>query len=294
MATYTTYDTVGIKEDVDGVISNLTPTKTPFVSLIGKDKTTSRKFEWMEDDLAAPRDNANVEGFEASDSTLTPPAMRDNYTQIFEKTFKISETEDAIDQHGRAKETAYQTVKAGKELKRDLEFAYIGHDQAKVIGDKTVTARRTASATQMVDASVTEDGLGAALSEAMVLSAGQKAYEEGAEPSYLMIKPSDSLVVAGFANAAGRSREIGNERKIVNVVDLYVSPFGEYKVVLNRFQLATTAWLLDPEMWADVTLRGWTRTPLAKTGDSNRQMLVSERGLKNKNFKSSALITNIA
>lgn len=293
MPTFTTYDTVGIKEDVDGVISNLTPTKTPFLSMIGKEKTTSRKFEWMEDDLAAVRDNANIEGFEAADSTLTPPDMRSNYTQIFEKTFKISETEDAVDQHGRAKETAYQLVKAGKELKRDTEFAFIGRDQAAVVGNATVTARRSASAVQQVDASVTVAGGAAALSEAMVLSAGQKAYTEGAEPTYLMIKPSDSLLVAGFANTAGRTREIGNERKIVNVVDLYVSPFGEYKVVLNRFQLASTAWLLDPEMWKTVSLRGWTRTPLAKTGDSNRQMLVGEHGLKNTNFRSSALINNI-
>lgn len=298
MATYTTYDTVGIKEDVSDTISNLTPTKTPFLSLIGSDKTKSRKFEWLEDSLADPRDNAQVEGFEASDATLTPPAMRENYTQILEKTFKISETEDAVDQYGRAKETAYQTVKAGKELKRDLEHAFVGIDQAGVLSTSNV-ARRTASATQMVDAAVTvtaDGGAGApaALSEAMVLQAGQAGYEEGSEPTYLMIKPADSLVVAGFTNSAGRTREIdGDSRKIVNVIDLYVSPFGEYKVVLNRQLLATVAWLLDPEMWQNVTLRNWTRTPLAKTGDSNRQMLVGEFGLKNKNFKSSPLIKNL-
>jgi hypothetical protein len=293
MPTYTTYDTVGIKEDVSDVISNLTPTKTPFLSMIGAGKTSSRKFEWLEDDLADARDNAQVEGFEATDATLTPPELRENYTQIMEKTFKISETEDSVDQHGRAKETAYQVVKAGKELKRDQERAYVGVDQIGVLSTSNV-ARRTASAIKMVDASVTVAGGAAALSEAMILSAGQKAYEAGGEPSYLMIKPSDSLVVAGFTGSAGRTREIsGESRKVVNVVDLYVSPFGEYKVVLNRFLKADVAWLLDPSMWKNVTLRGWTRTPLAKTGDSNRQMLVGEFGLKNTNFKSSALISNI-
>lgn len=298
MPTYTTYDTVGIKEDVSDVITNLTPTKTPFQTLIGSDKTRSRKFEWLEDALADARVNAQVEGFEATDATLTPPAMRENYTQIMEKTFKISETEDAIDQYGRAKETAYQTVKAGKELKRDLELAFVGVDQAGVLSTSGV-ARRTASATRLVSADVTvtaDGGAGApaALSEAMVLEAAQKGYEEGAEPTYLMIKPSDSLRVAGFAAAAGRNREISNDsRKIVNVIDLYVSPFGEYKVILNRFMLKSTAWLLDPEMWKQVTLRPWTRSPLAKTGDSNRQMLVGEYGLKNTNFLSSPVIRNL-
>jgi hypothetical protein len=292
MPTYTTYDTVGIKEDVSDVISNLTPTKTPFTSLIGSDKTKSRKFEWLEDSLADPAVNAQVEGFEASDATLTPPNMRENYTQILEKTFKISETEDAVDQYGRAKETAYQTVKAGKELKRDLEHAYIGVDQAGVLTN-AATARKTASATKQVDAAVTVDGAAAAFSEAMLLSAAQKGYSEGAEPSYLMIKPTDALIVAGFGNSAGRTRNIDQDRKIVNVVDLYVSPFGEFKVILNRQLLPTVAWLLDPEMWKDVVLRSWTRSPLAKTGDSNRQMLVTERGLKNTNFLSSPLIKNI-
>jgi hypothetical protein len=297
VAIYTTYDTVGIKEDVSDVISNLTPTKTPFQTLIGSEKTTNRKFEWLEDSLADARDNAQLEGFEAQDATLTPPELRENYTQILEKTFKIAETQDAVDLYGRAKETAYQTVKAGKELKRDLELAYVGLDQAGVLSTSDV-ARRTASATRMVDAAVTVDaaagGTAAPLTEGLILEAAQLGYEEGAEPNYLMIKPSDSLRVAAFDNSAGRSRDIpGDSRKIVNVIDLYVSPFGEYKVVLNRFMLKSTAWLLDPEMWKHVTLRPWSRTPLAKTGDSNRQMLVGEFGLKNKNFKSSPLITGL-
>lgn len=294
MPTYTTYDTVGIKEDVSDVISNLTPTKTPFTTMIGSDKTKNRFFEWLEDSLDDAADNALIEGGDPTDETIVPPQLRNNYTQIMERTFKISETEDAVDQYGRAKETAYQVVKKGKELKRDKERAYIGVDQAAVAGNSTTTARRTASATQQVAAAVTVDGAAGALTEAMILSAGQKAYDEGAEPSYLMIKPSDSLIVAGFAGASGRNRDFGEGKKVVNVVDLYVSPFGEYKVVLNRHQLTSTAWLLDPEMWKDVKLRGWTRTPLAKTGDSNRQMIVGEFGLKNTNYLSSALIDNIA
>jgi hypothetical protein len=293
MPTYTTYDTVGIKEDVSEIITDLSPTKTPFQSLIGTDTTKNRKFNWLEDALAAPRVNAQVEGFDATDATLTPPTDRDNVTQILEKTFKISETEDVVDQYGRAKETAHQTVKAGAELKRDLEVAMIGVSQAKVFSTSGV-ARKMASANQMVDASVKVAGAAAALTEAMVLSAAQKGFTEGADPSFLMIKPSDSLIVAGFAAAAGRTRELPNDsKKLVNVIDLYVSPFGELKVILNRWQLATVAWLFDPEAWKKVTLRPWSRQPLAKVGDANRVMMVGEYSLKNSNFRSSPLIENI-
>lgn len=293
MTQFTTYDAVGIKEDVSDVISDISPTKTPFQTMIGSGKAKQRHFEWQEDELAAPRDNAKVEGFDAVDATLAPTVLRDNYTQIFEKTIKISATEDSVDQYGRAKETAYQLTKASKELKRDVERAYIGVAQAKSAGSSS-TPRRTASVTNQIDASVTVDAGGVALTEAMVLEAGQLAYEAGGEPNVLMVKPSDSLIVAGFAGAAGRTREIGNEKKLVNVVDLYVSPFGEYKVVLNRFQLDSIALLFDPAMWEERVLRPFTRETLAKTGDNSKHMIVGEKGLAHKNFKADALITDLA
>lgn len=299
MATFTTYDAVGIKEDVSDVISNISPTKTPFLSMIGRDKTKQRKFEWQEDSLRAVQDNAKIEGFDAADATLSPTVLRENRTQIFEKTIKVSGTEDAVDQYGRAKESAYQLVKAGQELKRDQEYAMIGRDQAAVAGNATDTARRMASASKMIDAAVTvtaDGGSGAAtaLTEAHVLSAGQKAYTEGADPTVLMIKPADSLIVAGFTGASGRSRTFNDGQKTVtNAVNLYVSPFGEYKVALNRFQITSMAFLVDPEMWQEVTLRGWSREPLAKSGDSTKQMLVAEKSLKHKNFKASGLVKNL-
>lgn len=297
--TYTTYDTVGIKEDVSDVISNLTPTRTPFQTMIGSEKTKNRKFEWLEDELAAVRDNAQTEGFEATEATLTPPSMRENYVQILEKTIKVSATEDTIDQYGRAKETAYQLVKAGQEVKRDFEHTLVGLNQAASAGAKDVSPRRTASAYQMIDASVTvtaDGGAGAPgpLIEDDLLSAGQKAYNEGADPTIFMINPNHALKVAAFANAAGRTREFGQEKKVTNAVDIYVSPFGTYKVVLNRFQRVADALLLDPEMWSVVTLRDWTREPLAKTGDSAKHLLVGEKGLKHKNFRASGRIGNLA
>jgi hypothetical protein len=290
MAAYTTYDTVGIKEDVDDIISNISPTKTPFQTLIGSDKTRNRHFEWLEDSLADAQDNANVEGFDATEATLVPPVLRDNYTQIFEKTIKVSATEDAVDQYGRRKETAYQLAKGMAEVKRDVERAYVGVSQAKVAGDATATARRTASADQMVDAAVTIAGGTAALTEDMLLDCAEACYGEGAEPNVFMIKPADARIVAGFTASSGRQRDFRNESKLVNVVDLYVSPYGEFRVVLNRFLKSTNAWLLDGSMWSEVTLRPFSRTQLAKTGDNEKHMIVGEKGLKNKNFLSSGLI----
>ena len=48
-----TYDQVGIKEDISDVISNITPTNTPFQTLIKTEKVHNTLFQWQEDSLAA-------------------------------------------------------------------------------------------------------------------------------------------------------------------------------------------------------------------------------------------------
>ena len=77
-------------------------------------------------------------------------------TQILQKTFQVSATADAVKAYGRAKETAYQLSKALKEIKKDVEFAFVGASNATVVGNAT-TAREMASADQLIDSSVTVD-----------------------------------------------------------------------------------------------------------------------------------------
>lgn len=51
MALFSTYDQVGKKEDVSDIISDITPTDTPFFSMIRSEKVSARTFEWLEDSL---------------------------------------------------------------------------------------------------------------------------------------------------------------------------------------------------------------------------------------------------
>lgn len=297
MAQYVTYDMVGIKEDVSDVISNITPTKTPFQSMIGSEKVHNKYFQWQEDDLRAVAANAKVEGFTAADSTRTPTTMRTNYTQILADVIKVSNTADVVSTYGRAKESAYQMAKVAAELKRDLEHAFVGVENAAVAGDSS-TAREMASAFNQIDSTMFTytGGTSTKPDEADVLAALQDVYTEGAEVSVMMVTPTNSLEIADFAfkNRAGtslaRERDVGSSKEIVNVVDVYVSPFGKVKVVLNRFLLDKRTLLFDPEMWKKCVLRNWTRETLAKTGDNLQMMLVGEFSLKHKNYKASAVI----
>tara|TARA_B100000459_G_scaffold146847_1_gene114171 strand:+ start:1994 stop:2167 length:174 start_codon:yes stop_codon:yes gene_type:complete len=49
MATYQTYQQIGMAEDVSDVIANISPTSTPMQSMFKTDKVHARTFEYQED-----------------------------------------------------------------------------------------------------------------------------------------------------------------------------------------------------------------------------------------------------
>lgn len=301
MATYQTYQQVGIKEDVSNIISNISPTKTPFQTAIGSEKVHNTLFEWQEDSLRAVAANAQVEGADASFETVTPTVLRTNRTQILSEAVQVSETADVVLTYGRAKEMAYQMAKSAAQVKRDLENAFVGTAQTAIAGD-AATARQMAGVQAQIDVSTivksgASDG-SKPLIEADLVTCLQDCYTNGADPSRIQVTPSNSVKIAAFASAAGRYRTFNNgsagDKTIVNVVNLYVSPFGEQKIEINRFLKAGDTLVFDPAMWSKATLRPWTRQPLAKTGDSNKQQLVGEFSLKHKNYKASGMVREMA
>lgn len=313
---FKTYEQVGIKEDISDIITNISPTKTPFQALLKTERVSNVLFQWQEDSLASVAANAQAEGFDATDATLTPTTIRQNYTQILAKTVRVSATADVVSTYGRAKETAYQLSKAAAELKRDLEHNLLGLETNATAGTTSTTgpaasARKfgsvwgqDAQSNALINSAVvvtidsdtgTAGNQAGPITETAILDANQKLYNEGSEASIIMVKPADSVLIANFAKAAGRYRTFDNpsDRTLVNVVDLYVSPFGEQKVVINRWIKSTEALVYDPSNWTLAVLRPWTRELLAKTGDSDRHLMVGEYGLKHKNYKASARITNL-
>lgn len=293
MALYSTIQNVGMKEDVSQVISNLTPTKTPFLSSIKSEKIKTTTPKWLEDSLRAVQVNAVAEGADAVDATLSPVVERTNATQILEKTIKVSGTLDAVDNHGREKESAYQVAKAGSELKRDLEHALVGTKQTMVTG----ATRQMAGVQAQIDATmkVKTGATGTAISEANLLAALKLAWNEGADVNTIMVTGDDAQTIAGFAQASGRYRtfESGSKgsSRIENVVDVYVAPWGgPCAVVSNRFLAAGDTLIYDADNFRKLTLRDWSRTTLALTGDNIKMQVLGEFSLKHTNIKASAIV----
>ena len=319
MTTYTTYEVIGKKEDVSDIITNIAPTTTPFQSMIGKESVNNVLFQWQEDTLASAAANAQYDGFDASTIAATPTTIRTSFTQILAKAIKVATTTDSVSRYGRAKETAYQLSKRSAELKRDLEYVLLNKQAggAGVLNNTTLTsigntaqtasdaARTMKSFQAQVDSSTyaalltKTGGTTTAMSEANLNTVLQALFNNGADPRYLMIPPGEALGIAGFASASGRYRFADNAdaeaaRRIINVIDVYVSPYGEVKVILNRFMATDDHLVFDPDMWKLCVLRPWTREPLAKVGDSERHMIVGDYSLKHKHYGASGIIRKAA
>lgn len=292
--TYTTSDNVGTIEDVSKYITNLTPSKTPLLTAIGSgEKPTDREFKWQEDKLRKSRANAHKEAGPSVITARAPTLMRRNGVQIFKDTFSISGTMDAIKSHGRGVQTAYETIKVGKELKLDVENRYVSDGQyVERVSDTTegYTAGAAAMISNKVTSTVVDGDAVMELSEKMATVGGTDA-------NILMIRLGDAKDVAKITFAAQRTHEIGTSAmtKVVNDVTILVTPFHELRVVKNlEMNDYNHAFMLDTDMWADRVLRGWEREEMAKNSDATITEIRTERGLQHKNFAAGGLIEGLA
>jgi len=294
MAT-TTYAQKGRKQELSDIVDNISPKTTPFQAMIGSTPVKSKLFEWTEEALSNPKDNAAVEGADAGEGDDNILAEKQNYTQIFTKTVKLTGTSQANQLAGNVQTMAHQVALRAAELKKDIEYAYLGTGQIANAGS-SAAARRTAgyqaqaSTVVDLDGPLTEDALEDVLLTIM---------EAGGTPDVVMAHPR--LISALARTVSGdRIREATDVSSKLNTkVVKFISNAGEVEFHPNLFCKWDTAsktgdvMVFDSSKWDECVLRPYKVEELAKTGDSDAKLLVVEKGLKCRASKSAGLITNV-
>ena len=311
MAIYNAYDAIGQREDLTDVIYDISPTETPFMSSIGKTKATAVRHEWQTDSLAAATtNNAAVEGADASDATLSPTTRLGNYTQILQKTIKVSGTLDAVNKAGRKSEKAYQLAKASQELKRDLETILLSN-QGGSAGTSNSTARKMGSLLSWIKTnssvggsgadpttigvSTRTDGTARTFTEALLKEVVAEVFTSGGSPKVLMVGPSGKQKVSSFTGIGETRFNVTGAKPstIIGAADIYVSDFGNMAVVPNRFMRTRDALVLDPEYAALAYLRPFQTIELAKAGDADKTQVLVEVTLEVKNEAAHGIVADL-
>lgn len=299
--TQTTYLTVGRREDLADVIYNISPTDTPFMNGIKRNKAANTLHEWQTDSLAsADGTNAAVEGDVATASAVNATTRLTNYCQISTKTATITGTMEEAISAGRKNEMAYQMMKRSKELKRDMETILVGTNQAKVAGNGT-TARKTASILSWIKTNTSigtgaaanpsaadgtgtrTDGTQRALTESLLKTVIASIWDAGGEPTVIMVGSFNKQQIDGFTGGNTRYNDISGNT-IVASVDVYKSSLaGTLKIVPNRFMRTRDCLVLDMTKWAMSSYRDFRTKDLASTGDYTSKQILAEYALEASN-----------
>jgi hypothetical protein len=322
--TVQTFASVRIREELSDVISLIDPTDAPFYSMCRKGKAVSRTPEWMIDDLADPSPtNAVVEGDDVAADAGTQPTRIRNVVQLMDKVVQTSSTMRAVRTAGPQEEHARQLMKRGLELRRDIE-ARISGNFASVLGNAS-TAGQMAGAESFITTNTSRgtnganggyssgiiaaatDGTGRTATEALLKSVIAKAWKAGGKPSTILVGPEMKQKFSAFAGIATQYRENEGRRQatILGAADVYISDFGEHRIVPSRFNCYgtgrtrndttsnQTALVLTPESWAVRFLQPIKREKLAKTGHSDKEMISCELTLECRNEAENGVLADI-
>lgn len=310
----TTLNSVGNREDLSDTIHRVAPEKTPFISAIGRGKASARYNEWQTETLRAPStSNAQLEGDDIA--TLAAANLTErvgNFCQIFRETGGVSRTQEIVDKAGRASELRRQKLLKGIELRRDMEVTFCGQGASRA--ESGANARLSAGVQSWLTTNVDRGAGGSnggfsagivvaptngtlrTLVESRVQAVQAARFNESGAIEGVVAFMSATLkqAFARFTGIADIRKDAGTGRAtIVGGADVYVSDFGDIRLVPHPYAFSRAVLIADPSMVEVAMLDGYKTEDLAKTGDSERFLMTAEATLAVKSQRAHGIVADV-
>jgi hypothetical protein len=302
---------VGVREDLEDKIAELFPDETPFIDMIGRSKASNTYTEWQTDSLAAADEtNAAIQGDDLSNLSRANTVRVGNHTQIMTKVVGSSTTVEWTNKAGRKSELARELMKAGRELRTDMEKRCLGN-YASVAATSGV-AGKTAGALAFLTSNVSRGATGAnggfsagivaaatngtarPYTETLLKTVLQSIWAAGGNPKAVITNGTQKQAEAAFVGLASQRRETGDKAlTIVAGADVYVSDFGKIAFVADRFASSRDALIVDPEYFDIAVGEAITPFDLAQTGLAKRKAIRTEFALRCLNQAASGVVADL-
>lgn len=306
-----------IREDLEDIIYDISPMDTVCLSTFGRTRVSSTLHEWQIDSLrTASTGNAVVEGMNFSATAAANTTRIKNYTQISVKEIVVSGTMEAVKKAGMSSSMGYLLAKYGKELKRDMEAAILSRNEATAgvgasarvsagmqtyletslhIHTPSNVATTTAWLSGGIPNSTAVNGSATttAFSQALLETALAVAWANGAETDMVLMSSKQKALANAFTGIATRFRDVGSKQQaqVIGAADVFVSSYGDHKLVLSRYLDPDVVLCIDSSQWAVGYLRPIQTTEISKVGDAERRMILAEWTLIGKQPQSTTKIT---
>jgi len=132
---------------------------------------------------------------------------------------------------------------------------------------------------------------------AMLNECVEQIWKAGGSPDVIMCDASLKVKMSALAGSVVAdivsNHDKASPASAINSVDVIVTDFGTFKIVPSRLCLPNQLYLLDYDFWSVDYLRPFQTETLAKTGDSIKQMMIAEYGLRGKNGQASGSVIGI-
>ncbi|MGL5016047.1 MAG: SU10 major capsid protein, partial [Bacteroidales bacterium] len=310
MTVLKSFELNGNKQSFANWISNMSPCDTPFTSMVGKEGINEVQYSWQTDSLAPADNTPYEEGSQAESQSRAATKVVHNFTSILRKAVNISDTIAKLDTFGRNSEVAYQMGKAGKELKRDIEFMCLNNGQGNV-GTSAVASKFSGFEYLCAEPGVSDADTGATTSQIIrisdlsgpwfktsdVFDMTYNLYLSGSKANKIMFHPCHATTFSDFMShnietpLAFRMFD-GLNDKFNSKVSRIRDPLGrEYDLIPNRFMPKDKLYFFNEADWTQMILRQPAVSPLAKKGSSESYLLETEIGLRHKNPYASGVLS---
>lgn len=314
-----TYDDRTIREDLTNAENLISPTETPFMSMIcSQGKATNTLHEWPLVALGAVNaSNRSPEGEDAP--TIKTPVYalrRSNYTQISIKVLKVTDTTQWVDGAANIEKMSKQIAYALSELKRDKETLLL-QSVAALPGTGNGATTRTAAGlpsfwqtnvsrgvggmnpvlsgtTNGYPSVATVDGTPRAITEDLFNTVVQAVWTSGGVPKYALVGPSQKRNISKLFNGYTTKYSDGASNKLINSVEIYQSDFGTMQIVPDRFGRDRDCHIIDPEFMEISVGQPTTQKDLARTGLTENKLIEGEYTLSVGNEASGGILADLS
>jgi hypothetical protein len=281
-----------IREELMDAIYNVTPAETPLLSRLSSAGVGNMYVQWLVDVFASAAANAQLEGIDHTDLSLTVPTRADNITQIFYKGGKISDRQRAVAHAGFEDPFVYYEGKHVVEIKRDMELALVKGSAAT---GTTGTANQMGGFMNVISTNKTSISA-VTMTETIFNNLLELTWGNTAVmPTEVYVGPKLKRTISLYATKVTPFLDAEDKKQVLTTTR-YESDFGVVSVNLHRDLTnngsACEMLVIDPNWFATGWLQPLRREVLARTGKNDRYMISGEFTLLYRNEKAGLAVTD--
>lgn len=270
-------DSAGVNpEDYHQVIINTSPKSTVLFSDLGEgDDIKNIEYSWAAESLTEPAVSEIAEGADVTCVGHALPTRIHNYTQLMEKTYMVTTTEEAIaKKNGTSTDIKRRMIEKALDMRRGANKSLF--ENATAVKHAEGAAGKfggldywfKADNAQIANPNIV-DGTSKPISEAMIIAGMQKVYnihEFDSLTGYCSILTKgkiDNFTGGAIVNKNKTEKEAGN------IIDVYRTSAGTITIKVDRQAPSTDFYALDTRYWKKGFLQNFENR--TKSGEGGNQ-----------------------